>query len=169
MARRHFDSKGFPKLNEIIMEICQYVEGLEIKYTDFPFTGDVIDPRNTKYGKETIIENVDFVQGISERPFKVNEIYIVGGQVAYLPKAYHTGEHDLDMIVRTNANRVTFTPGAGGAIWLNLGDILNNGKGCSSERDGKKFALDLFDEHKKINPLEPPYLQIYPIMKKVES
>lgn len=167
MARRHFDDKGFPKLKEIIREICRYVEGLEIEYTDFPFCGNVIDPRNTEHGYRLISPEVDLVQGISRRPFKVDGVYIVGGQVPYLPDSYNKGEHDLDMVVKTNTDRVTFSHRVESQIWHNLANVLENGRGCFTDRDKKEFALDLFDGEE--SPLEPPYLQIYPLMKKVES
>jgi len=169
MARRHFDSKGFPKLKEIIREICQYVEGLEVEYTDPPFSGNVIDPRDTKYGNREVISDVDFVHGISKRPFKVNGIYVVGGQVAYLPDSYNTGKHDLDMIVKTNAEIVSFSPNVELLIWNNLSNVLENGKGSWEDRDGKEFVLDLFKEDKEFTPLEPPYLQIYPTIRRVDS
>lgn len=168
MARRHFDGKGFPRLKKITGEICGYVEGLEVEYTDYPFTGNVIDPRKTKYGDRLICQEVDFVQGISEQPFKVNEIYVIGGQVPHLPDSYNTGEHDMDMIVRTNAKMVTFTPGIEYGIFHNLANVLENGKGCWIDRVKKEYSLDLFDEDGE-DQLYPPYLQIYPIVKKVES
>jgi hypothetical protein len=168
MARRHFDSKGFPKLKEITKEICDYVEGLEVEYTDFPISGNVIDSRNTKYGEEIISSDVDFVQGIAERPFKVTGIYVVGGQVPYLPDSYNVGEHDLDMIIKTNADRVTFSPEIESQIWIMLSNVLEDGKGYWIDRNTKEFVLDLFDGTRE-NPLKPPYLQIYPVVKKVDS
>jgi len=168
MARRHFDDNGFPKLKQIIGEICQYVEGLTVEYIDYPISGNIIDPRNTVFGNRIISVNVDFIQGIPNTPFKVNGIYIVGGQVAYLPNSYNTGEHDLDLVVKTNANRVTFSSEVEDLILYNLANVLENGKGCYIDRIKKEFALDLFFVHKE-NPLEPPYLQIYPILKRVDS
>ena len=165
MAKKHFDSKGFPKLKEIIRELCGYVEGLEVEYTNFPFTGNVFDP---EYGDRLIGWNVDFVQGIPQKPFKVNGIYVVGGQVLYLPDSYNTGEHDLDMVVKTNADRITFYSfEVEGQILDHLANVLENEKGCSPDRDKKEFVLDLFDIDRE-SP-EPPYLQIYPVVKRVES
>lgn len=164
MAKRHFDKNGFPKLNNILSEIRRYVSGLEVEYTDFPFAGNVIDPRNTRYGDRFVCLDVAFVQGIQKKPFKVQGVYVVGGQVAYLPDSYNTGEHDLDMVVRTNANQVTFSLDVQTAILLNLNKILNNGK---EDSDTKAFVLDMFEDIEI--PLTSPYLQVYPEIKKVEK
>lgn len=166
MARRHFNIRGFPKLDKIIREICGYVEGLEVEYTDHQSVGNVVDSKKTKYGNRIVSSSVDFFQGIPTRPFKVNGIYVVGGQFAYLPESYNTG-HDLDMVVKTNADRVTFSPDVESDICCELSNILNNGNGCWTDRDTEKFALHLFDKDMEENPLKPPYLQIYPTMERV--
>ena len=167
MAMRHFDSRGFPKLKEIIREICQYVRGLEVEYTDYPFAGNIITPKNREYGNRIVSSDVDFVQGIPTKPFKVNGIYVVGGQVAYLPDSYNTGEHDLDMIVKTNADTVTFSRGVEYDILDELEKVLNDGK--EDLLDKKEFVLDIFKEHREETPLRPPYLQIFPKMKRIDS
>lgn len=164
MARRHFDDNRFPKLDEIIKEICVYIEGLEIEYTDFPLTGNVIDPRDNKYGNRVVSSDADFVQGIPERPFKVNGIYVVGWQVPYLPNSYNK-KHNLDLLVKTNAERVTFSPQVEGDIWYNLESVLEHGKDIWTGKHNK-FALHVYTDDEEAM-LDPPYLQIYPTVKKV--
>jgi hypothetical protein len=57
-----------------------------------------------------VSEGVDFVQGISAKPFRVRGIYVVGGQVDYLPESYNFGNHDLDLVFKTNVQKLTLTP-----------------------------------------------------------
>jgi len=168
MARRHFDNKGFPNLKRIIKEICEYVESLEIEYINFSSMGNIIDTNNTAHGHREVSYDVDFAPDLSKKPFKVKGIYVVGGQVAFLPDSYNTGNHDLDLVVKTNVGVVSFSDQAEGGVLCGLGDILNNGKGCWTDRETKEFALDLFDDEPEA-PLKPPYLQIYPLIKRTDS
>ena len=164
MARRHFDGTGLPKTEEIIREICQYVGGLGVVFTGRAFRGDVIDLRPTRYGSRIISRDADFVQDVSKNPFKVNRIYVVGGQVRFLPESYN-GERDLDMIVETNAGEVASFPQVTRDICYKLSKILNNGMSPEFiiETNRKRYVLDLF-----LGPVKPPYLQIYPLLQKVE-
>ena len=164
MARRHFNAEGFPKLDAIVREICGYVGGLEVEYTALPPRGNVIDPSNTPHGERVVSEGVDFIEGIPPTPFKAKGIYVVGGQASYLPRSYHRGNHDLDMVVTTNAREVAFTPDVERDvdverdIWHELCSILNDGR--RETKVGKEFFLDLFCEGGE--QIEKPYYKLYP-------
>ncbi|MFC1691061.1 hypothetical protein ACFL0W_02660 [Nanoarchaeota archaeon] len=178
MARRHFEQNGFPNIERIIKEICSYVGELELEYTgleseypDRPLQGNIINSKKTRYGRRVISSDLSLVEGLPKRPFKVNEIYVVGSQVEYLPDSYLTGEHDLDLVVTTNAEAVTGSSLVEYEILSNLLNILNNLRREHIHEDfykTKEFVIGLVDAQPH-NPLEPPYLQIHPIMKKVEG
>lgn len=152
MAKRHFDEKGFPKLKEITFEICEYVKGLEIKLiNENPYFGNILDFKN-----QIIEKDVIFNYPLDIKPFKVKRIYVVGEQVKYLPNSY-LGEHNLNLIIETNINKITTPkPEIHNIIIHNLEKTINN---------EKEFKLNFIIEGK----LKSPYLQIYPKMKKVLS
>ncbi len=109
-----------------------------------------------------MFSDAEFMSGISASPFIVLSIYVVGGQVDFLPSRFNVGEHDLDLRFRTNARDVCKNRGMDGVFSHHLSSFLNDGRYFNSLMP-KKYVIHIMDSY----GLHSPYLQVYPQLDRV--
>ena len=167
MARRHFNENGFPKLELLIKDILDFFDNLKISpngsRTNVTYLG------TSPYIDKMINLNGPITLKRKRRQdrFRIEEIYVVGGQAEYLPERYNTGKHD---VFRTNVKEITNDNNIAGDFLYFLTSHLNDGIYSWEQADTKEFFIDLHEEYNYLgylNLVHPPYLQIYPKMRKV--
>lgn len=171
MAQRHFDEKGFPKLDLLAGEICGFYEG------GFDKVKDELIRRWQASDVSCEGRGIAFLLDMMHiRPscfLPVNGIYVVGSQAGVLPADYLRGDHDLDMKVDLTlkgtlcsfAERVALMNAL--KYWLNdeafwKRSELARGTGVRSSRE---HFIDIYSTEQV--PLEKPYLQIHPSLIKM--
>ena len=139
MARVHFDKFGFPDFDYIIHDINNMLSGYCIENKDLLLNDDF---RAKTFSSE------DVPKGF----FKLKELYVIGGQASHLPHNYKIGNHDLDLIILTNAEDIKPGIDLGMIFWYDISKGLNP-KGSF---DDKKYFIDLHDKNKP----EKPYYKV---------
>ena len=99
MARRHFDARGYPKLEMIIQEMQRYLKKIKVEYIESNLARIIDTNFPTSSDKRVIFGQVELANGMPTAPFTLKSVTVVGGQVAYLPESFNTGSHDLDIYV----------------------------------------------------------------------
>ena len=167
MARRHFDEGGHPNIDLIRSELCHFsgeetyrtVNRLfELKGLD-GFSGEQLEAAINYLGL--------FGQFVPILP-RINGIYVVGSQARHLPESYLTGNHDLDLILRTTPDELF---GENPMVHRNtlrelLRYFMNDPTKKLENPTGKKsvskeFFIDIYDET-MVGGLKQPNLQIHP-------
>lgn len=164
MAMRHFNGNKLPMLDVIASEITDYFTELPNRYrhvaakilTDKNFGKD-IDVFKFTEEDMTVMALMQCIQTVPERSVKINGIYVVGSQVAHLPESYLQGNHDLDIILRTNIIEVIENPNVRNLSVLLLKYHMNDRYGVSQQP--KEHFLDIVHEDSR-EPLRKPYLKI---------
>ncbi|MFT4282987.1 MAG: hypothetical protein ACMXX6_01030 [Candidatus Woesearchaeota archaeon] len=139
MARVHFDRFGFPDFNYIIEDINNMLSSYYIKNKDLLLNDDF---RVRTFSSE------DVPKGF----FKLKELYVIGGQAIHLPHNYKIGNHDLDLIILTNAEDIKPGIDLGMIFWYDI----SNGLNPKGSFDNKKYFVDLHDKNKP----EKPYYKV---------
>ncbi|NQU79319.1 hypothetical protein HQ545_06150 [Candidatus Woesearchaeota archaeon] len=158
MAKRHFDERGHPDLDLISEEIHDYFGNLSERYTaiardiliahNFGRNFNVMAPKQEDYLAMMLAADM---KAMPDKPAKVNEIYVIGGQVPFLPDSYNAGDHDLDLRVETNLEQLY--PGTNLAS-LPL-EVLHYFMNDRTDGKSREFQIDISHE-----PIYGPRLQI---------
>lgn len=164
MAIQHFDDAGFPKLEVIASEIMEYFTNLPTTYrriatkilTEKNFSKG-IDIFNFTEESAIAMALMQCQQSVPEKPVKVNGIYVIGSQAEHLPDSYLTGNHDLDIKLRTDIGEVIQNPDIRTLSVLLLKYHMNDRYGIASQP--KEGFIDIVHEDHN-EPLREPYLQI---------
>jgi hypothetical protein len=164
MAMRHFSSNGLPKLDEITSEITEYFTDLPTKYTHIASEiliekkfGENIDFFNLTEEDLIVMALTECLEEVPKNSVQIDGIYIIGSQAEQLPDNYLLGNHDLDIIIKSNIHKVVKNPDVRNLSILLLKYHMNDRYGVANQP--KEGFLDIIHEESS-NRLKKPYLQI---------
>lgn len=171
MAKRHFDEKGHPKLDELTQEIVDYFSYWSKSYfwqlanhavsehlQGIPFQSEYIPFRFVQY-----LGSSDFLWK-PRPPLKLHAVYVVGSQASHLPDSYLTGDHDLDLVLHTNLAEES-VPNLVERVYVMdfLRHVLNDGKNKRDNFTGKEYHIDINMNAARTNgPIRIPNYKLYP-------
>ena len=168
MAKRHFDERGFPNIDLIRSEICDFSG--EESYVTVARMAQLLGSEG--FADEQLESAINYMglfgQFVHTLP-TINQIDIVGSQSLHLPESYLTGDHDLDLILRTtphesfDADPIVQRFTLRELLRYFMNDPTKQLENPSGERTAsKEFFIDIYDET-MVGGLKQPNLQIYPI------